>query len=65
MPALRILRSIRLLLSALLCAMLLAACGQKGPLTLPQPAPEVAEQPPQKITEPVEQTLQQPIKQQR
>ncbi|GAA0564764.1 MAG: hypothetical protein CL577_04430 [Alteromonadaceae bacterium] len=27
----------------ILLSSLLSACGQKGPLTLPQPAPEVAE----------------------
>ena len=36
----------------LLCS-LLSACGQKGPLTLPQPAPEVAE-PPQNNTDPTQ-----------
>lgn len=38
---------------ALLCS-LLSACGQKGPLTLPQPAPEVAE-PQQNNTHPTQQ----------
>ncbi|HSG51618.1 MAG TPA: lipoprotein [Rheinheimera sp.] len=36
----------------LLCS-LLSACGQKGPLTLPQPAPEVAE-PQQNNTDPTQ-----------
>ncbi|WP_423188005.1 LPS translocon maturation chaperone LptM [Alishewanella sp. d11] len=55
MHAQRISRSLCLLLSGLLCTALLSACGQKGPLTLPQAKPEVAEPQPQKITEPTEQ----------
>lgn len=36
----------------MLCS-LLSACGQKGPLTLPQPAPEVAE-PQQNNADPIQ-----------
>ncbi|MCB5227372.1 lipoprotein [Alishewanella sp. 16-MA] len=50
MYAQRISRPLRLLFSGLLCAALLTACGQKGPLTLPQAEPEVAEPASQKIS---------------
>ena len=54
MHAQRISRLLRLLTGALLATVLLSACGQKGPLTLPQAEPEVAAPPPQKINEETE-----------
>ncbi|WP_083216282.1 lipoprotein [Alishewanella sp. HH-ZS] len=54
MHAQQISRLLRLLTGALLATVLLSACGQKGPLTLPQAEPEVAAPPPQKITEDTE-----------
>ncbi|WP_333608440.1 LPS translocon maturation chaperone LptM [Arsukibacterium sp.] len=54
MNAKRIIRQISQPLGWMLVGSMLTACGQKGPLTLPQPATEVAEPAVQNLPEPTD-----------